>query len=314
MSGALPSSRACLVIGRGSIGARHERVLAELGWRVGVVSRRGGPGVFTDPAAALEALDPGYVVVATETGDHAAVLERLAALGFTGRVLVEKPLFAAPRPLPGHGFEALAVGYNLRFHPAFERLAARLDGERALTAQLYVGQHLPGWRPGRDYRTLYSARAAEGGGALRDLSHELDMACRLFGPWRRVAALGGHWSDLETDADDAFALLAEFERCPAVTIQVNCLDRRTRRDLVINTARHSFSADLAAGSFQQDGEPPERFEPERDLTYRALHRAMLEGRPGPCTAAEGQAVVALIAAAERAARDGVWITASAEPA
>lgn len=299
-----------VVVGRGSIGARHERVLGELGVRVGVVSRRGGPDTFASLEAALTALAPDYVVVATETADHAQALERLAALDFRGKALVEKPLFAAPARLPAHRFERLAVGYNLRFHPALERLADWLAGERPLSAQLYVGQYLPEWRPGRDYRALYSARAAAGGGVLRDLSHELDIACWLFGAWRRVAALGGHWSDLETDADDCFALLGAFARCPAVTIQVNGVDRRTRRELVINTARHTFSADLIAGTLQRDREAPELFTPDRDHTYRALHRAMLEGRPGPCSGEEGLEVVALIAAAERAAAEGQWVAAA----
>jgi len=313
-AGTMPvTAGTALVIGHGSIGARHQRVLAELGLRVGVVSRRGGAGRFTDLAEALAALAPGYVVVATETADHGPALERLAALDFRGRVLVEKPLFAAPRPLPAHRFQALAVGYNLRFHPVLQRLSELLAGERPVSAQLYVGQYLPEWRPERDYRALYSAHAAGGGGALRDLSHELDVAGWLFGPWRRVAALGGRWGDLEIDSDDTFALLGEFVRCPAVTIQMNCLDRRSRRELVVNTARHTVSADLIAGTLQWDRDAPERFAPDRDLTYRALHRAVLGDLPGPCGAEEGARAVALIAAAERAAREGAWVAAGATP-
>jgi len=305
----MPTS--ALVVGRGSIGVRHERVLAGLGLTVGVVSRRGGAGgtVFSDLAQALAALSPGYVVVATETADHGRVLERLAELGFAGTVLVEKPLFAAPRPLPAHRFAALAVGYNLRFHPVLQRLAARLEGERIVSAQLTVGQHLPEWRPGRDYRDLYSARAAEGGGVLRDLSHELDTAGWLFGPWRRVAALGGRWGGLEIDSDDTFVLLGAFARCPAATIQLSYLDRQTRRELVVVTAGPTFHADLIAGTLRCDREAPEHVTPGRDETYRAMHDAVLAGRPGPCDAGEGLRTVALIAAAEQAARDGVWVTA-----
>ena len=111
-----------LVIGAGSIGKRHQRVLTGLGMTVGMVSRHGGPGTWTDLDAAVPALAPGYVVVATETADHGRVLDRLAALDYRGRVLVEKPLFAAPRPLPDHRFATLAVGYNLRFHPILRHL------------------------------------------------------------------------------------------------------------------------------------------------------------------------------------------------
>jgi predicted dehydrogenase len=298
-----------LVIGAGSIGNRHRRVLAGLGMTVGVVSRRGGPGTWTDLEAALLTLRPGYVVVATETADHGRVLDRLAALDYRGRVLVEKPLFAAPRPVPDHRFAVLAVGYNLRFHPVLQRLALALTGERLVSAQLYVGQYLPEWRPDGDYRTGYSSRAAEGGGALRDLSHELDVANWLLGPWQRVAALGGHWSGLEIDSDDTFVLLGAFARCPAASIQVNYLDRRTHRELVINTADHSFAADLIAGTLRQDREPPKQFSQDRDHMLRSLHQAVLAGTPGPCDVEDGQRVVAMIAAAERAARERVWVAA-----
>jgi predicted dehydrogenase len=299
-----------LVIGGGSIGSRHRRVLAELGARVDLVSRRGGPGVHADLDAAVAALAPDYVVVATETADHARVMDRLAALDFRGRVLVEKPLFDRPRPLPEHRFLALGVGYNLRFHPVLQRLAGRLAGERLISAQIYVGQYLPDWRPGRDYRQSYSSRAALGGGALRDLSHELDVANWLLGPWRRLTALGGHWSPLEIDSDDTVLLLGSFARCPAATIQLNYLDRRTRRDLVINTADHTFAADLIAGTLTCDRAPPETVTQERDQMYRSLHRAMLNGLPGPCQAGEAMQVMAMIAAAESAITTGTWVAAA----
>ncbi len=299
-----------LVIGAGSIGKRHQRVLTGLGMTVGMVSRHGGPGTWTDLDAAVPALAPGYVVVATETADHGRVLDRLAALDYRGRVLVEKPLFAAPRPLPDHRFATLAVGYNLRFHPILRHLAALLTRERLVSAQLYVGQYLPEWRPDTDYRTGYSSRAAAGGGALRDLSHELDVANWLLGPWQRVTALGGHWSGLEIDSDDTFVLLGAFARCPAASIQVNYLDRQSRRELVINTRDHSFAADLIAGTLRQDRAPPLLFSLERDEMVRDLHRAVLAGEPGPCHAEDGQRVMAMIAAAERAVRDQMWVTAS----
>src|SRR5689334_1222422 len=113
-------SRRALVIGYGSIGQRHVRVLETLELEVAVVSRRGiGDGriVYGNlPAQHLHDFD--YVVVANETARHAVSFEELSRMGFRGRVLVEKPLFAAPTELPPHKFEKAGVGYNLRFHPA----------------------------------------------------------------------------------------------------------------------------------------------------------------------------------------------------
>jgi predicted dehydrogenase len=305
--------RSALVVGRGVIGTRHLRVLAALGLRVGMVSRRPRAGDFDSLQAGLAALDPGYVVVATETADHGRVLDALAGLGFAGRVLVEKPLFAFPRPLPVHRFARLGIGYDLRFDPGLRALRRRLQGERVLSAQLYAGQYLPDWRPDEDYRRFYSCRAAAGGGMLRDLSHELDYAGWLFGDWRRLAALGGHWSELEMDADDVFVLLAAFEGCPAATIQLNGLDRTGRRTLLVNTAAHTFALDFGAGTLTCDREPVAVFAREPDQPWHDLHRAMLENPPGSddgvCGPDEALRVMAMIAAAEQAGQAGCWVAA-----
>ncbi|HYH23019.1 MAG TPA: Gfo/Idh/MocA family oxidoreductase [Azospirillum sp.] len=301
-----------LVVGQGSIGQRHARVLEEMGHAVAAVSRRGGERAFPDLATAFAAGAPDYVVVATETVDHGRVLAALAELDFAGLVLVEKPLFAAPASVPDHRFAALACAYQLRFHPLMQRLHRLLAGAPVLSAQIYVGQYLPEWRPGRDHRDTYSAKADLGGGALRDLSHELDCADWLLGPWTRVAALGGTWGELGIDSDDCFALLVEHERCRAATVHLNYLDRRTRREIVLNTAAHTFALDFIAGTLRRDRDEPETVVVDRDQAFRAMHAAMLEGPRGDlCDMASALRTVGLVAAAERAARDGVWVGRSA---
>lgn len=298
-----------LVVGYGSIGSRHARLLRELGCNTAVLSRRNVdfPVVFSDIALALTAHQPEYLVLANPTNQHHQTLEALASSGYRGRVLVEKPLFEALKRVPNNDFHSLAVAYNLRFHPLLQRLHGLLAGEKVLSAQAYVGQYLPDWRPGTDYRDSYSARASEGGGALRDLSHELDYLGWLFGTWSSVTALGGHFSELEIDSDDLFVLLMRTERCPAISVQVSYLDRVVRRRVAINTERLAIEADLVAGLLTVNGES-ELFSVERDYTYREMHRAALSGRSGTlCTLAEGWATLQLIEAAEQASRQSEWV-------
>src|SRR5215472_1264696 len=126
-----------LVVGLGSIGERHARLLSELGHDVAVVSRRGlGDKRRSYPMLgdALAAERPDYVVVANETAEHHATLMALASAGFAGRVLVEKPLFDRLAPLPEHRFRASFVGYNLRFHPVLQELGRVLEGEHPISA------------------------------------------------------------------------------------------------------------------------------------------------------------------------------------
>lgn len=300
-----------LVIGFGSIGQRHARILAELGSDVAVMSRRvvDFPTTYTHVETALVDWEPDYIVVAQRTNEHLDTLKTLARLGFRGRVLVEKPLFDRWYAPVRHAFAQSAVGYNIRFHPLITRLRKFLSVEDAiLTAHVYVGQYLPQWRLGRDYRQSNSAHRSEGGGVLRDLSHELDYVLWLFGPWLRLAAIGGHFSPLEIDSDDVFSLLLATKRCPVVSVQMNYLDRKQRREILVHTSGHSVWVDLIRGIYEVDGDN-EVVTLERDATYRGEHKAMLEGDPSVlCSFEEGLEVMSTIDAVERAAASGEWIT------
>lgn len=298
-----------LVVGYGSIGVRHARILVGLGCHTAVVSRRevDFPLLYPGLAEALAAEHPDYIVIANSTNLHHDALSMLAQFGYSGTVLVEKPLFRNWVEIASHPFREVFVAYNLRFHPVIQRLKTILDGERILSVQAYVGQYLPEWRPMSDYRASYSASAEQGGGALRDLSHELDYLTWMLGKWERLSALGGHLSPLEISSDDIFALMLVTPECPIVTLQLNYLDRMARRSVLINTANHTIEADLIKGTITIDC-CSELFATERDDTYRAMHAAILSGNTGAlCSLGEGLETLRLIEAAEVAAKQGVWV-------
>lgn len=299
-----------LVIGYGSIGARHTRLLKELGCETAVLSARqiDYPCTYGSLAAALNDHRPDYIVIANATADHFATLQALSALGYTGRVLVEKPLFATTCALPEHSFAGIWVGYNLRFHPLIRHVKGLLNGEKVISVNAYVGQYLPDWRPGTDYRKSYSADPTRGGGVLRDLSHELDFLGLLFGTWTRVAAIGGHFSPLEIASDDLFILLLESKCCPAITLQASYLDRIVQRYFTINTERRTVIVDFVSCSVVDNGCRIE-MTCERDTTYREMHRAVLTGETeGLCSIEQGNDVMNLIVAAEEASAKKTWVS------
>lgn len=298
-----------LVIGYGSIGARHARLLQEAGCVVAVVSQRSidFKTVFADVEEALKAHRPAYVVIANATDRHHETCSLLALAGFSGTVLIEKPLFDRVLPVPKQAFHAVAVAYNLRFHPVICRLKRLLEREQVLSVQAYVGQYLPNWRPGTDYRGCYSASVERGGGVLLDLSHDLDYLAWMFGTWEGVGALGGQLSNLEITSEDLFALLLKMQRCPVATVQLNYLDRQGRRNIVVNTSNHTFEADLVRSTITMDGKE-EHFPCERDATYRAMHAALLAGRfDRACSIPEALQTLELISAARSASENKQWI-------
>jgi predicted dehydrogenase len=296
-----------LVVGLGSIGQRHARVLHELGHHVATVSRRVG-GDYTSVSDAVAGTHPGYAVVATETGSHAGTLSELAEAGFRGTVLVEKPLFSKAGPALDYPFASLVVGYNLRFHPVMTAFAERLRGRQAITVSAYVGQDIRDWRPGRDHRTTASATTAAGGGVLRDLSHELDYLLWLFGPWRRVAALGGASGARQLEVDDNISLLLEMRRASAVQVHMDYLDRSGIRKIRVNLQDETLEADVYGGKLTVNGEVHD-YPSERDQSYKTMHDAAMNGLDPICSFPEGLAVMDLIDASERALQAQTWISA-----
>lgn len=299
-----------LVIGYGSIGARHGRIAASLGADVACVSRNEGCPFprFADIAQALDQFDPDRILVANATAHHAETLKALAQAGFDGGVLIEKPVFGEQSAaVDATGMRAY-VAYNLRFHPLVQTLRERLAGAPLFSASFCAGQYLPQWRPQSDYRNAYSASKAMGGGVLRDLSHEIDLSLWLCGAAHALTALGGHYSDLEIDSDDVFSTLSAHARCPAVSVTINYLDRMPRRVIAINAPDCSAVVDLVNGSLTINGET-QHVQLERDVTYRAQMEAFFRDDVSTlCTLNEGIEVVRFITAAEAAASARSWVS------
>lgn len=285
-----------LIVGYGSIGKRHARLLAPMMFEVAVVSSQVVSGYrrYDTLAQALGEFAPDYIVIATITADHAINLETLKLLGFSGQVLVEKPLFAsakqngAPYPFIVH------VAYQLRFHPVIAAMAETLGGRKVLSAHVYVGQHLDSWRTGRDTKSTYSASRAKGGGVLRDLSHELDLIHHLFGGIESSHAIAERVSDLTLDSDDVVAFVMRCKDCPVLSLQMNYIDHVARREWIVNTRDISLRADLIACTLAVNDEI-EHVPCEPDDAYRAMHKALLSDHTDQlCSFEEGLRLVELI--------------------
>ncbi len=207
-----------------------------------LVTDRDGPAVLA--AASL-------VVVCTDTSRHVDdAIESLDA--GARRVLVEKPMaptVAEAERLLAHpgAAERVMVAAPLRAHRGFQhfRTAATALGAPRF-ATIHAQSWLPSWRPDRDYRESYSARADEGG-ALRDLVHEIDYATVVLGAPRRVMAVLEHVGPLDMEAEQAATLLWTTDSGP-VTMRVDYITRPSRRGALVTSAGGSVAWDLTSGS------------------------------------------------------------------
>jgi predicted dehydrogenase len=297
------------VVGYGSIGRRHARIACELGHEVTVVTKQSIVEFQSrqNLKQALRDFAPESFVIANPTSSHANALAELQAIQFEGPILVEKPLAIRSSELNSLSRTAKTfVAYNLRFHPVIQAIKEKIGVRSVISAQLYVGQDLKTWRPDRDYSKSYSASKDQGGGVLRDLSHELDLILHLLGPVKRVAAVGGKRSSLNISSEDCVSALMETESGSMVTLELNYLHQKSCRVLNLNADGLTVRGDLIAGTLVTNGEP-ETFEMNSDLTYRRQLEDFLDGGRQVCTYTMGLASVKLIEAIETAMESEKWI-------
>jgi predicted dehydrogenase len=224
-----------LVIGAGSIGMRHARVLREAGHEVALFSTRPAarealraegwtvPGVMTD--------FPGcsHAIVASRTGLHVEHTLPLLEAGMD--VLVEKPLAVDAKEGRRLADAAARLGrkvycaLNLRFSRSLNVFRGWLPrAGRFHAAHVECRSYLPDWRPGTDVRTAYCASASEGG-VLRDLVHEIDYAGWILGWPERVWARFDRRGRLGLASEEAAYLDCELPSGANVQIDLDYLSR-----------------------------------------------------------------------------------------
>ena len=174
------------------------------------------------------------VIVATPHTTHIPIA--MKALEKCKRVLVEKPV--------SHSLEGLDllrqrseelggeiyVVCNMRFHSAVESLRNELGSLGGVFfSRAYYGNYLPNMRPVGDYKALYAASKARGGGVILDAIHEIDYLQQLFGPADSVLCHADKLSDLEIDVEDYAALTLSHGKNVKSEIHLDYLQQAKRR-------------------------------------------------------------------------------------
>lgn len=325
-----------LIVSLGSIGRRHLRNLrrrmpdAEI-----AVLRLSGAG----PVEPIEhanlilagmgdviSFAPDAAIIASPASTHVAIACKLAEHGI--HLLIEKPL-ACDAAAASHILDVTRktgvtcmVGYNLRFKASLlevrRLLGARHVGD-ILSVRAEVGQYLPSWRPQQDYRKGVSARAELGGGALLELSHELDYLVWLFGMPHRVQCSMGRYSQLEIDVEDLVNITLEYrEPRRLVDVHLDFLQRRAVRQCRFIGSEGTMLWDAIADTIALQGmsrrdqdEVLGPFDADANNTYLAeldhFISAIANGTAVSPAVAEGLDVLKLIQAARLSAQTGKTI-------
>jgi predicted dehydrogenase len=236
-----------LVAGFGSIGRRHVRNLRKLDPSSHITVYRLHTPEDAQPLAdgadaCVHTLDealkarPDAVLIAGPASSHVSLALAFARCG--AHLFIEKPLSISLEEVDdlislveARSLVAM-LGYCFRFHPAVQYLRAALaDNQigRLISLRAHVGMFLPDWRPSADYRTTVSAQQALGGGAVFELSHELDYAIWIAGEVVDVTARTAKISDLEIDVEDTAEIVLAFRTGALGSIHVNMVERTPTR-------------------------------------------------------------------------------------
>lgn len=292
-----------LFIGLGSIGSRHLKnlhtICAERGITLAADALRSDPGRPLRPGVAellraqFTALDApaarghyDLAFITNPTSLHAEALQSLR--GRAGALFIEKPIFSAdqadldPAALLDPGQKAY-VAAPMRWCGVMLALKKRLetgaDG-RPYCARVLCSSYLPDWRPGVDYRTVYSAHKAMGGGVTIDLIHEWDYLVDLFGAPERHYNLRGQYSELEIDSDDVSLYIAQYPGMLA-EVHLDYFGRGYRRSIELFTPSGSLVADFGAGTLTLPDGTVEEYTEDVNARYLREMAYFLDYAAGP---------------------------------
>ena len=217
-------NRYLAVIGYGSIGKRHVKNIIQRISNYKIVVLRNSkysdkpPSnrvIFTNSLEEVFQLNPYAVLICNPAPFHIPTAKEFAKRGI--HLFIEKPLSNFSEGVKDlidlcNKKELVAlVGYNLRFFPSLIFFKEKIENSqygKILSIQCEVGQYLPNWRKGDNYKHEVSARKDLGGGVLLELSHEIDYLQWIFGDIKSVYGIEKKQSTLEVDVEDSvFAIL-----------------------------------------------------------------------------------------------------------
>lgn len=322
-----------VIIGFGSIGKRHLRVFRELrpDAHITVVRQHGpirpsqppeGANAITNDLDAVIAEHPDAAVLSGPASSRMQTALPLAEAGV--HILSEKPIATTDTDVKRvllaaqNSGASFLVGYVLRYLPALTALKQSISTGaigRVFALNASVGQHIADWRPETDFRKSVTAQEHLGGGAIFELSHELDYVRWLLGAPASVTCRTQKLGNLGIDVEDTADLILEFNTPAMATIHLDILQRPASRTCTVLGDKGRIEADLIAGTLHvhdaatgqvQKIEVPSL--ENRDAIYlrQAEHfLSCIDGTALPMINGEdGLAVLEIALAAKRSAQSG----------
>ena len=138
-----------------------------------------------------------------------------------------------------------AVGYNLRFYNILNFVKKNM---KKYIGNVYSfncenGYLLKKWRI-KNYTKTVTASKKLGGGALLEMSHELDYLTWIFGKKYKCKAYGFNTKQLKIDVEDNVKIIFNFSNKFLGSLSLDLLSNQKKRFLIINGTKGVLKIDL----------------------------------------------------------------------
>lgn len=320
------------IIGLGSIGQKHALCLNELGvtdihaLRTHKGSKEKDPKLnfiqeHNDPSGFFS-IPFDCFIISNPSSEHYGSIVKCHETNRKALIFVEKPMvntLEAAQNLTSMNSDRIMVGYCLRYHPIIKIVKNLLDTNRignVLKSHLYCGQLLTTWHPYTDYSSEYYSSQKLGGGALRTLSHEIDLMLYFFGDVVELSATIDKISSLKIDVEDNVSLLCRSENNVLVSVDLDYLNPNSERWGTIigekgmiryDFGRSTVSIIEANGTmipfFDGSKDPEDMYLNQMSDLINVIDRE----QSVPCNFADGLSVLNIISHAERSNDQRSWI-------
>tara|TARA_B110000003_G_scaffold273612_1_gene311723 strand:+ start:2175 stop:3068 length:894 start_codon:yes stop_codon:yes gene_type:complete len=283
----------CLIVGYGSIGRRHAKIIKKLNLfrKIYVHTKQKLPNYLNKCLNIKEVknINPDYIVIASETSKHFKQLKFINRVCSKKTILVEKPLFNKINNI-NNIKNKVFVGYNLRLHPVIQKLKELIKGQRIYSLKSLCFSNLKDWRKNRKYYKTSSARK-NSGGVIFDLSHEFDFVSWLFGNLRYVNSVKKKNSDLKINTEDYLSLNAIAKKTH-ISFNFNYYSNLETRKIYIDGKNISLIGDLINNSVEYKSNKKRKkiffTKFKRDDMFIKLHSNLIKNKfQNICTYTEG---------------------------
>lgn len=268
-----------LIIGYGSAGRKHANILKDnKSHRIYLFTKQKVKNYFCiKNLNDIKIINPDYIIISSVTSKHIKHLKFIDKTLKHKLILIEKPLFEKYKDYKLKNNKQVFIGYNLRHNILLNYLKKFILNKKVFSVKINCLSYLPRWRKNIKYEKSNSAKKKYGGGALLELSHELDYLQWIFGKIKKIKFSSlRKISNLKIDCEDNAVIFGEIKKI-SFLINLNIASLIEERSITIDCENFCIKANLLKNNLEiiEDFKGKKKLNFPNIDTYKAQHQHML---------------------------------------